>query len=124
MSPLADLQEFSPFPGSHARADVPLQKIDGEGQTQQAVADAIGWALSKLKMYAALRSICDEAWDIIKVATNSGYATDSKDDDATEIVANATFTEGLLRNILDLEPAQQLDLCRMLAKGKGRLRAV
>lgn len=92
----------------------------GEGQTQQAVADAIGWALSKLKMYAALRSICDEAWDIIKVATNSGYATDSKEDDATEIVANATFTEGLLRNILDLEPAQQLDLCQKLAKGKDK----
>ena len=33
-------------------------------------------------------------------------------------VPKSPFSENLLRNILDLNPAQQLDLCKRLAKGK------
>ena len=89
--------------------------VADDGVTQQKTADELGWQLSKLKMYAGLKSVCDEAWDVVKVAINGDVATDIDEDDATNKVATATFTEGLLRNILDLDPMQQISLCQDLA---------
>ena len=99
-------------------AELIWRKLAADGVTQQKAADELGWQLSKLKMYAGLKSVCSEAWVVIKVATSDGVATESDEDEATNKVATATFTERLLRDILDLDPGQQLSLCADLAKGE------
>ena len=99
-------------------AELIWRKLSAEGVTQQKAADELGWQLSKLKMYAGLKSVCDEAWEIVKVATSNGLATENDEDEATNKVATATFTERLLRDILDLDAGQQLSLCQDLAKGE------
>ena len=101
-------------------AELIWRKLAADGVTQQKAADELGWQLSKLKMYAGLKSVCSEAWDVVKVAINGEAATQVDEDDATNKVATATFTEGLLRNILDLDSSQQLSLCADLAKGEKK----
>lgn len=62
------------------------------------------------------------AWDEIIVPTFQNMGTEDEDDDGTVNVPNGTksiFTEGLLRNILDLDSGQQCELCGYLAKGKA-----
>lgn len=90
----------------------------GEGQTQQVVADAIGWSRTAVANYAALKAIDSEAWKIVTASQEN--VTTAEDDGVTVNVTSVTFTEGLLRNILDLTPDQQLDLCKQLAKGKDK----
>lgn len=91
------------------------------GQTQQAVADGIGWSRAQVSQYAMLQKIDGEAWRVVATGFSVSVADDHDDDVATIATSVATpFSEGLLRNILDLRPAQQLDLCRQLAKGKDR----
>ena len=46
-------------------AELIWRKLSAEGVTQQKAADELGWQLSKLKMYAGLKSVCDEAWEIV-----------------------------------------------------------
>jgi len=82
----------------------------------------MGWNTRvDVSRYKALRVLKDaDVWDEVIVPTFSDIGTDDKDDDGTAIVPNGTrsvFTEGLLRNILDLDPGQQLELCGYLAKG-------
>lgn len=63
-----------------------------------------------------------EAWNIVATSFNDVVA-DSDDDavaDPATNVAKAKFSEGLLRNILDLDRSQQLELCEKLAKGKDK----
>ena len=88
-------------------------------EKQQDVADALTWSLSKVKQYSALKSIGNEAWSLVKVTTFASSVTVDVDSDVTEKVTTVTFTEGLLRNILDLYPDQQLELCKLLVKGKN-----
>lgn len=93
-----------------------------DGQTQQAVADSIGWSREAVKNYAALQKIDSEAWAVV----GTSFLNIVPDDEIECVPSNGTgvpktpFSENLLRNILDLEPAQQLDLCQKLAKGKGK----
>lgn len=86
--------------------------------TQQAVANGIGWSRTAVANYAALKSIDSDAWKI--VTASQGIVTTDQDSDVTADVTGVTFTEGLLRNILDLCAGQQLELCRLLVKGKDR----
>ena len=63
------------------------------------------------------------AWDEVIVPTFQNVGTEEEDEDGTAVVPNGTksiFTEGLLRNILDLHPSQQVELCEYLAKGKDK----
>jgi len=90
--------------------------------TQEQTAKAMGWNTRvDVSRYKALRVLKDaDVWDEVIVPTFSDIGTDDKDDDGTAIVPNGTrsvFTEGLLRNILDLHADQQLELCGYLAKG-------
>ena len=86
-----------------------------DNQTQQSVADAIGWSLEAVKNYAALQKIDADAWAVVSTAFHQNVQDDEND------AVPAIFTEVLLRNILDLEPSQQLDLCKcLLAKGKDK----
>lgn len=85
------------------------------------VADAIGWSRAQVSQYAMLQKIDGEAWNIVATAFQNIVA-DGDSDDVAGIatgVANP-FSENLLRNILDLEPAQQLDLCKCLARDKDK----
>ncbi|MBC7282614.1 DNA methyltransferase [Hoeflea sp.] len=96
-------------------AELVWRRLDA-GDTQQAVADALGWSRSAIADYASLRKICSSAWDVVAGFARGGLS--QGDDAATEIVATATFTEGLLRSILPLRPDQQTELVRRLARGK------
>ncbi|MGB5830754.1 MAG: hypothetical protein WBG92_02015, partial [Thiohalocapsa sp.] len=89
------------------------------GQTQQMVADGIGWSRETAKNYAALRKIDSAAWAIV----GTTFKNIVPDEEGWNVPGNGTgvpgspFSENRPRNILDLEPAQQLDLCQKLAKG-------
>lgn len=96
-------------------AELVWRRIDA-GETQQAVADAIGWSRSAIADYASLRKVCSGAWEVVAGFARNGVS--QADDAATEVVATATFTEGLLRNVLPLTADQQVELVRRLARGK------
>jgi DNA modification methylase/ParB-like chromosome segregation protein Spo0J len=88
-----------------------------EEYTQQEIGDMLGWSRDKVADYVSLKKIDSNAWAVI-VATFEGVATIEVNGVATPIVASATFTEGLLRSILDLESEQQLELVTELATNK------
>lgn len=91
--------------------------------TQEQTAKAMGgWSRAQVSQYAMLNKIDSEAWNIVATSFNDVVA-DSDDDavaDPATNVAKAKFSEGLLRNILDLDRSQQLELCEKLAKGKDK----
>ena len=87
------------------------------GATQQAIAEEMGWSRSAVADYAALRKIVPEAWGV--VATSGRPEMSPSEGVATDVVATATsFSERLLREILQLTPDQQLDLVQDLAAGR------
>jgi DNA modification methylase/ParB-like chromosome segregation protein Spo0J len=88
--------------------------------TQEQTAKAMGWSRAQVSQYAMLDKISDEAWEVI-ATTFQNIVADNEPDAVAEIatgVATSPFTENLLRNILDLKPDQQLELCKELAKGE------
>ena len=89
--------------------------------TQAQVGKALGWSREAVKDYVALAKIDPEAWKTIGATFAINPAKPTKNG-APEHGASAPspFTEGLLRCILDLTPAQQLLLCTLLAKGKEK----
>lgn len=94
-----------------------------ESFTQEQAAKAMGgWSRAQVSQYAMLKKIDSEAWDIVATSFKNIVAED-EDSAVAEIATNVAmtpFTEGLLRNILDLEPCQQVELCGYLAKGKDK----
>lgn len=94
-----------------------------ESFTQEQAAKAMGgWMQQRIAQYKALKKIDDDAWEIITTSFDSSVVSDEEDDvvaDTTTVVKQK-FTEGLLRNILDLVPCQQVELCGYLAKGKDK----
>lgn len=67
-----------------------------------------------------LNKIDGEAWDLIATSFKHIVANDDSDtvaENATD-VAKSVFSENLLRNILDLDAGQQVELCASLAKGE------
>lgn len=87
------------------------------GKTQTVVADIMGWSRDKVAKYTALQQIKPIAWAII-VTTFEGHGTKIEEGDVTSDVTNGTFTEGLLRSILDLRAPQQVELVAKLATEK------
>lgn len=88
--------------------------------TQAQVGEALGWSREQVKDYVSLEKIDRAAWDIIG-ATFEEPAFEDDEDAAPRrgaFAPKSDFTEGLLRLILALTPAQQLDLVTRLAKGK------
>lgn len=93
-----------------------------ESFTQEQAAKAMGgWSQPQIAQYKALKKINDEAWEIITGTMDSVIQQDDDAviDDITGVI-KAKFSENLLRNILDLEPCQQVELCGYLAKGKDK----
>jgi site-specific DNA-methyltransferase (adenine-specific)/modification methylase len=94
-----------------------------DGKTQKEVADELNWSLSKIKQYARLENIAHTAWN--KVTESFTGVTLDTEGDVTKKVTNVTFTEGLLREIIDLTPEQQTELVFDLASekiNKGRFK--
>lgn len=87
------------------------------GFTQEAIAEMLGWSRDKVAKYDLLKRICKDAWNII-VTTFEPAVTGTEEDLVTPIVTTVTFTETLLRSILDLTPEQQLELVTELATNK------
>jgi SAM-dependent methyltransferase len=102
-------------------AELVWARLDA-GATQQAVADGIGWSRDLVARYSALKKIHSEAWAVVTGLVTSVTIDVTGDSNANsdegEKSVTSQFTEGLLRNILDLTAPQQLDLCKRLAKGK------
>jgi ParB-like chromosome segregation protein Spo0J len=88
-----------------------------EGETQQAVADGLGWSRSAVRNYANLGDISKEAWSIVGT-TIRGVGVAQPDDDVPDVGTSVPFTEGLLRAITSLRAEQQIELVRRLARGK------
>ena len=89
------------------------------GHKQQSLADALGWSRGAVSNYAALQKIDRAAW----VAVATTFQVECGKLETPSVAENATpvagpFTEGLLRSILDITPAQQLSLVTDLAAGK------
>jgi DNA modification methylase/ParB-like chromosome segregation protein Spo0J len=87
------------------------------GKTQAEIAEMLGWGLSKVKNYSALSGICSQAWDIIVTSILKSCDL-QEEEDVTKKVTTVTFSEGLLRSILDLTPDQQTALVTELVTNK------
>jgi predicted transcriptional regulator len=103
-------------------AELVWARLDA-GATQQAVADGIGWSRAQVSQYAMLKKLADDAWKVVATSL-SGLQIATEND---EVAENATtvassFSERLLREILDLTAPQQLDLCQLLAKIRASIK--
>lgn len=87
-----------------------------EGKTQQQVADEIGWSLDKVKKYNALNKIYKNVWE--KVTEFIKFGTFVQNNDGTIKVTDGTFSENLLRSILNLSEHFQLQIINELISGK------
>ncbi len=102
-----------------------LDEKDEDGKPkykQQDVANALGWKTQvQIAQYKALQKICKNAWDVVITSFDKAVIDDENDAVIENIttVIKSDFSERILRNILDLKPGQQLELCRKLAKGKN-----
>lgn len=93
-----------------------LDEENPNKKTQEQVAEIMGWGRTKVANYAALDRIAHKAWGLV-VTTFERDVTAHDQDDVTSVVTTVTFTEVLLRSILDLRAPQQLDLVSRLAAG-------
>ena len=94
-------------------AELVWRKLDG-GQTQQAVVDELGMGRESIKNLSSLRKIDAQAWTVIGTSVRGGVPSPG-DGGVPASGTDVPFTEGLLRSILSLTPAQQLDLVTRLA---------
>ena len=84
--------------------------------TQQQTADVLGWSVSKVKNYSALDNIAKDAWSLIVTTFEIGGKSQSESG-VTLKVTDVTFSEGLLRPIINLSDSQQLELVKDFANG-------
>jgi hypothetical protein len=89
----------------------PVDGIDGTlaeqlGQTQQAIADELGWSRGQVSNYVLLQKIDPKAWAIIATTVRDSELPRYSDDVATSATGVARFTENLLRVLPPLTPAR------------------
>ena len=89
--------------------------------TQKITADILGWRVAKVKNYAAWNLIDEKAWAVIVTTFDNAEKSQGESVVANK-VTSVTFSEGLLRNILDLTDWQQLELVTDLAAGNRLIR--
>ncbi|MGD9729880.1 MAG: site-specific DNA-methyltransferase [Nitrospiraceae bacterium] len=97
-------------------AELVWRRLDA-GETQQAVADAIGWSREAVRNYASMAKIAKEAWAIVGT-TIRDVVPSGEDGAVPEFGSGVPFSENLLRCILPLTADQQVELVRRLARGK------
>jgi predicted transcriptional regulator len=89
--------------------------------TQKQVGKALGWTQPQVSQYVGLKKIASEAWQVIITTFQQRTPASKKGvviDNITAVIS--PFSENLLRDIVNLTPAQQLLLCTLLAKGKEK----
>jgi len=79
-----------------------IDEREKQKYTQADVATMLRWGRTAVANYALLEGIDKKAWEII-VTTFDQSVTDTSEGSVTSIVTNVTFSEGLLRPILDLK---------------------
>jgi hypothetical protein len=77
-----------------------IWRLIGTGQTQQAVADELGWSRDRVAKFAALQTIDQNAWAI--VTANIRDSMCRPESDVTTDVTPVTFSENLLRVLVPL----------------------
>jgi len=87
-----------------------------EGKTQQVVADEMGWSRGKVADYALLENLYPNCWLI--VAESQKFATINEISSATNIVATATISENILRQVRNLTEHHQITIIQDLITGK------
>lgn len=88
---------------------------DKKRYTQIGVAKILGWTDSAVSNYALLSKIDKRAWEIISTTFEISETKSSQDVVGEIPTVVGIFTEGLLRNILDLTSDQQIELVQALA---------
>ncbi len=96
-------------------AELVWRKLDG-GMTQQEVGDELGKGRGDVSNHVALRKIAPEAWKVVATTARGDVAKDG-DGAVAKNATDVAFTETVLRPILPLTAAQQLDLVTRLASG-------
>ena len=103
---LAEVDEKDPEPNPEKKK---------KKYTQADVGRMLGWERESVRNYANLQKICPEAWDIIGTTFESGVPSTDNSAVPTNGTTVPTFTEGLLRSILDdLTDDQQVELVKEL----------
>lgn len=94
-------------------------QLSGEKIIQAEIANilGLGWTREKVAHYNRLDQIDKKAWGVI-VTTVDRMVTESDDSMVTLPVTTVTFSERLLREVIPLTPAQQLELVSDLAAEK------
>lgn len=82
---------------------------------QAEIGNVLGWSREKVKNYAALRKIEPKAWEIIGTAFEENFVVREIEAVPQNGTTVPPFAEGLLRQILSLDPIQQLELVTDLA---------
>lgn len=76
------------------------------GQTQQQVADEIGWSRAQVSQYASLDAIDKGAWEVIATAVTKNLMQ-RQNGDVADNATPVAFSENLLRSIIPLKAEQQ-----------------
>lgn len=85
---------------------------DKKRYTQLGLAKILGWTDSAVSNYALLDKIDKQAWEIISTTFDSSETKPSQDTVGENSTNVGIFTEGLLRNLLDLTREQQKELVK------------
>lgn len=80
------------------------------------IAEILEWGEGKVKQYSALQAIKPNAWQIVTASVESRNHADNGS--VTDEVTGVTFTEYLLRSILNIRAPQQFELVTRLATDK------
>ncbi len=97
-----------------------IWRLASAGKTQAEMAGILGWSRGQVSQYQMLSKICADAWQIVAATTKSAFVAE----DSSGVVADGattvakTFTEGLLRHVVNLTAEQQLSLIKDLAAGR------
>lgn len=90
-------------------------RLADDGMTQTEIGSVLGWGRTVVANFSRLSGIDKEAWQVVTEFTND--VTLDQKGTVTELVTVVTlFTEGLLRQVLALTAAQQLELVTDLAQ--------
>lgn len=81
-----------------------------ENYTLPAIAEIMGWSRDKVKNYSMLRNIRKKAWQVIGTTFENSVPDDGEGFVLITGTTVPTFTEGLLRDILQLRAPQQYEL--------------
>ena len=85
------------------------------GKKQEEIASIMGWSRDKVAKYELLRQIKRNVWKIIVTTFEDVVTTIEEDVVTTNVTTVTTFTENLLRSILQLRSPQQVELVSALA---------